>query len=80
MEPKEPDSVQPDSMPTEPDIEYLKRSVKMNFSSFTQAAKEAAISRFWGGIHFTDAIDNGIIQGNKVGKRVIAKLNGQKGA
>lgn len=51
-----------------------------HFSSFTQAAKEAAISRFWGGIHFMDAIDNGIIQGNKVGKRVIAKLNGQKGS
>jgi hypothetical protein len=51
-----------------------------HFSSFTQAAKEAAISRFWGGIHFMDAIDNGIIQGNKIGKRVIAKLNWQKGA
>jgi hypothetical protein len=49
-----------------------------HFSSFTQAAKEAAISRFWGGIHFMDAIDNGIVQGNKVGNLVVAKLSGQK--
>ncbi|BAU55310.1 vanadium-dependent haloperoxidase [Mucilaginibacter gotjawali] len=43
------------------------------FSSFEQAAKEAAISRFWGGIHFMDAIDNGISQGTKVGDWVLAK-------
>ncbi|HEX8023227.1 vanadium-dependent haloperoxidase [Mucilaginibacter sp.] len=49
-----------------------------HFNSFTQAAKEAAISRFWGGIHFMDAIDNGIVQGNKVGNLVVAKLSGQK--
>ncbi|MGF7080406.1 hypothetical protein ABIB50_002760 [Mucilaginibacter sp. UYCu711] len=44
------------------------------FTSFNQAAKEAAISRFWGGIHFMDAIDNGIIQGNKVGNWVLNKM------
>ncbi|MDR3694487.1 vanadium-dependent haloperoxidase [Mucilaginibacter sp.] len=43
------------------------------FGSFEQAAKEAAISRFWGGIHFMDAIDNGISQGTKVGDWVLAK-------
>jgi hypothetical protein len=48
------------------------------FESFNQAAKEAAISRFWGGIHFMDAIDNGIIQGNKVGNWVVNKLGGSK--
>ncbi|MEX8547870.1 MAG: vanadium-dependent haloperoxidase [Mucilaginibacter sp.] len=46
-----------------------------HFNSFNQAAKEAAISRFWGGIHFMDAIDNGIIQGTKVGNWVINKVN-----
>jgi len=46
------------------------------FDSFEQAAKEAAISRFWGGIHFMDAIDNGISQGTKVGNWVLAKVNG----
>lgn len=45
-----------------------------HFRSFGQAAKEAAMSRFWGGIHFMDAIDNGIVQGNKVGSWVIKKV------
>jgi hypothetical protein len=44
-----------------------------HFTSFKQAAGEAAISRFWGGIHFMDAIDNGIKQGTKVGNWVISK-------
>jgi hypothetical protein len=43
------------------------------FTSFTQAANEAAISRFWGGIHFMDAINNGLKQGNKVGNWVLSK-------
>ena len=45
------------------------------FTSFNQAAKEAAISRFLGGIHFKDAIDNGLVQGNKVGGWVLQKIN-----
>lgn len=44
------------------------------FNSFKQAAKEAAISRFYGGIHFMDAIDNGLEQGEKVGQWVLNKL------
>jgi len=60
------------------DVEVSYGIPPRHFSSFTQAAKEAAISRFWGGIHFMDAIDNGIIQGNKVGNLVVAKLSGQK--
>lgn len=44
------------------------------FTSFNQAAKEAAISRFWGGIHFMDAIDNGVIQGTRVGQWVLGKV------
>jgi hypothetical protein len=47
-----------------------------NFNSFNQAATEAGMSRFWGGIHFKDAIDNGIIQGVKVGQWVLSKYNG----
>ncbi|MDP9076772.1 MAG: vanadium-dependent haloperoxidase [Bacteroidota bacterium] len=47
-----------------------------HFNSFNQAAKEAAISRFWGGIHFMDAIDNGIAQGIKVGNWVVNKVSG----
>ncbi|HTE26952.1 vanadium-dependent haloperoxidase [Flavitalea sp.] len=36
------------------------------FSSFNQAADEAGMSRFYGGIHFIDAIVNGREQGIKV--------------
>jgi hypothetical protein len=46
-----------------------------HFTSFNHAAKEAAISRFWGGIHFMDAIDNGVIQGVKIGNWVISKIS-----
>lgn len=44
------------------------------FTSFRQAAEEAAISRFYGGIHFLDAIEHGVVQGEKVGKLVVDKL------
>jgi len=48
-----------------------------SFDSFNQAAAEAGMSRFWGGIHFKDAIDNGMIQGVKVGKWVLTKVKGE---
>jgi hypothetical protein len=44
------------------------------FTSFRQAADEAAISRLWGGIHFKDAIEQGKLQGEKVGKLVVSKI------
>lgn len=46
---------------------------KRSFTSFKQAAKEAGISRLYGGIHFIDAIVNGQKQGEKVGEWVIEK-------
>jgi len=46
-----------------------------NFTSFRQAASEAAISRFYGGIHFTDAIVNGQKAGERVGKFILKKLS-----
>ena len=49
-----------------------------NFTSFLQAAQEAAISRFYGGIHFKDAIDNGLLQGYKVGDWVVNKVSKTK--
>jgi hypothetical protein len=47
------------------------------FSSFQQAALEAGVSRFYGGIHFMDAIDNGRQQGLQVGKWVLDKAEGR---
>jgi hypothetical protein len=44
-----------------------------SFTSFRQAANEAAISRFYGGIHFMDAIENGLKQGDRVGAWVLRK-------
>ncbi|WP_421827425.1 vanadium-dependent haloperoxidase [Larkinella sp.] len=45
------------------------------FQSFREAAVEAGLSRFYGGIHFMDAIDQGRAQGLKVGEWVVKKLN-----
>lgn len=49
-----------------------------SFTSFQQAAAEAGISRFYGGIHFMDAIDNGRAQGLKVGDWVLQKMGDEK--
>jgi hypothetical protein len=45
-----------------------------SFNSFKQAAEEAGISRFYGGIHFMDAITNGQKQGQLIGSHVVKKL------
>ena len=45
------------------------------FASFWEAAQEAAISRFWGGIHYMPAITNGQKQGEAVGAYVMVRLN-----
>ncbi len=44
------------------------------FKSFLQASQEAAVSRLYGGIHYRDAIENGVIQGQQVGKYIIQKI------
>ncbi|ANE50007.1 hypothetical protein [Flavisolibacter tropicus] len=44
------------------------------FKSFKQVADEAAISRFYGGIHYRDAIENGQEQGKQIGGFIIQKL------
>ncbi|WP_242204044.1 vanadium-dependent haloperoxidase [Aestuariivivens insulae] len=45
-----------------------------SFASFEQASKEAAISRFYGGIHYMDAIENGVDQGKLVADWVLDKI------
>jgi hypothetical protein len=44
------------------------------FKSFLAAAEESGMSRFYGGIHFMDAIENGQKQGQQVGEWVVKKL------
>ncbi|MFV7234410.1 vanadium-dependent haloperoxidase [Flavobacterium sp. ZB4R12] len=47
---------------------------KRTFTSFDAAAKEAAMSRFYGGIHYKAAIINGIGQGKNIGDFIVKKL------
>jgi hypothetical protein len=49
-----------------------------HFDSFLQAAKEAAISRFYGGIHYRAAIEAGIISGRQIGESVLQKIRLKK--
>jgi hypothetical protein len=41
-----------------------------SFTSFSEAAMEASVSRLYGGIHFRDAIEQGIWQGKQIGQFV----------
>ena len=45
-----------------------------HFKSFRQAADEAAISRFYGGIHYMPSIVNGVEEGNRLGTFISQKL------
>jgi hypothetical protein len=49
-----------------------------SFTSFLEAAEEAAISRLYGGIHFMPAIDSGVEQGARVGSLVVEKISTRK--
>jgi hypothetical protein len=44
------------------------------FKSFKNAAEEAAISRFYGGIHYMPSIKNGMKEGNEIGNFIARKL------
>lgn len=48
------------------------------FTSFKQAAEEAAISRLYGGIHYRPAIENGQKQGQQIGEWVLQKIKMRK--
>lgn len=45
-----------------------------SFRSFEEAAAEAGISRFYGGIHYRQAVENGLVQGNLIGHKVLSKV------
>ena len=47
------------------------------YKSFIHASEEAAISRFYGGIHYMMAIDEGVNQGNEIGDYITQNLNTQ---
>lgn len=45
-----------------------------SFTSFYQAADEAAVSRLYGGIHYREANENGVKQGKELAKLVLKKI------
>ncbi|MBN09606.1 MAG: phosphatidic acid phosphatase [Flavobacteriaceae bacterium] len=45
------------------------------FDSFIGASEEAAISRLYGGIHYMMAIEEGVLQGDKIGKYIVNKIS-----
>jgi hypothetical protein len=49
-----------------------------SFTSFRQAALEASVSRLYGGIHYRTDLDNGNLQGIKVGQFILQKINMKK--
>jgi hypothetical protein len=46
-----------------------------SFSSFREAAAEAAISRMYGGIHYRKAVEEGAAQGLSVGELVLKRIH-----
>jgi hypothetical protein len=50
-----------------------------DFTSFFEASNEAAVSRLYGGIHFRDACEDGVLQGKKVGQFTIESVFGPSG-
>jgi hypothetical protein len=58
-----------DSLAFDDDVEVALLPVR-SFSSFSEAAMEASMSRLYGGIHFRDAIEQGIWQGKQIGQFV----------
>ena len=58
------------------DKKYI--GMEKDFSSFYQAADEAAISRVYGGIHYRTGMDGGIVQGKQVGKLIVEKFISRK--
>ncbi|RFZ83042.1 phosphatase PAP2 family protein [Mucilaginibacter terrenus] len=49
-------------------------SSQRDFRSFRQAAAEASMSRFYGGIHYMDSIEKGNKQGKDVANAIIARI------
>ena len=45
------------------------------YENVQQAAQEAALSRLYGGIHFREAMEEGLVEGRKIGEFVFSRLN-----
>jgi len=47
------------------------------FTSFRQAAAEASVSRFYGGIHYRESCTSGNAQGERIGRYLVGQLRAQ---
>jgi hypothetical protein len=45
-----------------------------SFKSFNEAAREAGVSRMYGGIHYRPAMENGLKQGNAIGTFILQNI------
>jgi hypothetical protein len=50
-----------------------------SFGSFREAAAEAAISRLYAGIHYRRAVEEGKVQGTRVGEQVVRRIRTRAG-
>ncbi len=67
-----------DSLTFTDSTEYKYGHGVRTFSSFRDAASQASISRFYGGIHYRQALENGATEGVLVGQNVLKKLKTRK--
>ncbi|RYE28267.1 MAG: phosphoesterase, partial [Sphingobacteriaceae bacterium] len=58
------------------DLKYI--GMQRHFKSFVQAADEASVSRFYGGIHYRNSVNAGAEQGRKVSNYILTKLKLQE--
>lgn len=49
-------------------------SSERSFKSFADASDQAALSRFYGGIHYMESVNSGVTEGNQLGGYVVAKI------
>ena len=54
------------------DLRYI--GIQRHFTSFLQASDETSISRFYGGIHFLNSVEQGSVQGRKIGEYIWTAL------
>ncbi|MGY4537779.1 hypothetical protein ACVW0P_002198 [Mucilaginibacter sp. UYNi724] len=50
------------------DLRYI--GMQRHFDSFLKAADETSISRFYGGIHYKNSVDQGAVQGRQIGEYI----------
>lgn len=71
-------SLMGDTIPFTDSVEVEYGLFPRSFTSIKQAAEEACISRFYGGIHYMPAIRVGAEQGKKIGQHVLSRLKTRK--